>query len=599
MTKLSGKSLIELESIVRLQPNELDMLLVVEKELLERRDRRLLQGKTEKRTSLRLREYVELQIQKLTSVLTYTPKERTTMSKSLTQPHKQRRNSKCGIKSESCAATSTLVAPQNSKPANRAKKKTFSPTHEQLQALEAFNTGDSLKINAFAGSGKTTTLSLIANEVPRSALYLAFNKASVADSDGRFGPHVKCKTIHGVAFQSVCRRFSRAKLTGKLNPHVILEHLDIEDCSVGGIQLNSVQMAGLVLATFRKFCHGREQSIKSIRVPLTGLLLDLRKKHERELNEVVHKHVELLWDRMQNPRYSLPLGHDGYLKLWALGQPKLSYNCIMLDEAQDTNDVVIDVLERQQCQIVYVGDKHQQIYEWRGAVNALDKLTALRECSLTQSFRFGPEIAELANSVLDKLGEKSRIVGNEKVTSEVGTVKCPDAILARSNGAVLSSVMKLIDNGKLPYVVGGTDDLKNLINGYYDLQQEGCSSTPEFYGFTSWDEVVDYSETEYGRELAVFVGLIKTYGPGPLWHTLKAVSKEKNDRTITVSTTHKAKGQEWDRVTMEDDFDPRDSEPHESNQQYSKEELRILYVALTRAIKQLQIGDKAKEILNF
>nr|WP_249816408.1 UvrD-helicase domain-containing protein [Bradyrhizobium sp. 180] len=56
------------------------------------------------------------------------------------------------------------------------------------------------------------------------------------------------------------------------------------------------------------------------------------------------------------------------MKLWALSNPAIAADFILLDEAQDTNPVVLDVLRKQPAQMVYVGDKYQQIYEWRGAV---------------------------------------------------------------------------------------------------------------------------------------------------------------------------------------------------------------------------------------
>ena len=71
--------------------------------------------------------------------------------------------------------------------------------------------------------------------------------------------------------------------------------------------------------------------------------------------------AQILWRRMVDRADEIPLGHDGYLKLWALSQPTLKADYILLDEAQDTNAVVLDVLAGQQAQVVYVGDRHQQI----------------------------------------------------------------------------------------------------------------------------------------------------------------------------------------------------------------------------------------------
>jgi superfamily I DNA/RNA helicase len=302
---------------------------------------------------------------------------------------------------------------------------------------------------------------------------------------------------------------------------------------------------------------------------------------------------------MRDEKSPLPLGHDGYLKLWALSRPRLNYGYVMLDEAQDTNDVVIDMLQRQDCQIVYVGDRHQQIYEWRGAVNALDKLSTLDNCKLTKSFRFGQAIADVANIALHKLGETAQIVGNENVRSEIGPLTAPSAILARSNGMVLSAVIRTLENRMRPYVEGGTSDLSRLIQGYCDIRDRGFSVVPELYGFTSWDQVVEYSQTDCGSELSAFVGLIKMHGPEGLSEILERVERNANDAEVTVSTIHKAKGREWDSVCVEDDFSIRKAEGGSHQLELSSEDLRTLYVALTRAKKSLQLGDNVKRYLGL
>ena len=95
-----------------------------------------------------------------------------------------------------------------------------------------------------------------------------------------------------------------------------------------------------------------------------------------------------VWSRMCDPNDVLPLGHDGYLKLWALSKPRIAADFILLDEAQDTNPVVLGVLQSQQAQLVYVGDRYQQIYEWRGAVNAMEQIETDVTSSLTLQLHF-------------------------------------------------------------------------------------------------------------------------------------------------------------------------------------------------------------------
>ncbi|XP_023804079.1 F-box DNA helicase 1-like [Cyanistes caeruleus] len=93
---------------------------------------------------------------------------------------------------------------------------------------------------------------------------------------------------------------------------------------------------------------------------------------------------------------------DGYLKLWQLSKPQLSgYDAIFVDEAQDCTPAIVDIVQSQKCGKILVGDPHQQIYTFRGAVNTLYLLPHSHVFYLTQSFRFGPEIAYVGSTILD------------------------------------------------------------------------------------------------------------------------------------------------------------------------------------------------------
>ncbi|MHB9800815.1 hypothetical protein ACYCAX_23780 [Pseudomonas sp. MT3] len=67
----------------------------------------------------------------------------------------------------------------------------------------------------------------------------------------------------------------------------------------------------------------------------------------------------------------------------------------------------------QQARKIFVGDQWQQIYRWRGAENALDQQVEAGAdvMYLTNSFRFGPMIAGVANAILRQQGETRPLVG--------------------------------------------------------------------------------------------------------------------------------------------------------------------------------------------
>ncbi|EMI5621733.1 UvrD-helicase domain-containing protein, partial [Acinetobacter baumannii] len=122
--------------------------------------------------------------------------------------------------------------------------------------------------------------------------------------------------------------------------------------------------------------------------------------------------VERRWLESIDPNHQAGIGHDIYLKLWALSEPNIPADYVLFDEAQDADPLMLGILLRQKStQVIYVGDAHQQIYAWRGAVNAMQQLP-LPESRLTTSFRFGEAIADVANALLGGLNETVPLLGN-------------------------------------------------------------------------------------------------------------------------------------------------------------------------------------------
>jgi hypothetical protein len=316
-------------------------------------------------------------------------------------------------------------------------------------------------------------------------------------------------------------------------------------------------------------------------VPRWGALATLTPS---EIDPIVEDTVQLgrqLWDRMTSPTDPTPLGHDGYLKLWALSKPRLEASYILLDEAQDTNAVVLDVLGRQSGQMVYVGDRYQQIYEWRGAINAMEQVVAQHERYLTLSFRFGSSIATAASKLLSHLGEHRTISGNPQIASTMGCPR-PDAILCRTNSAVLGFLIQAIEAGERPHVIGGTEDLLRMLDGVADLKAGKPSSVPEFFGFSTWPDLLAFVDQEEGQGLRSFVRLVDRYGECTLRRYVGGTSKQESEASLIISTAHKAKGREWPNVFVASDFVVV-SIDKDGKKNIDPSELRLLYVAMTRA----------------
>jgi hypothetical protein len=103
------------------------------------------------------------------------------------------------------------------------KISSFKPLPEQELARRLFLKEEGLRLDAYAGTGKTTTLHYLAESTAKSGLYLAFNRAIAKEAQARFPSRVSCATTHSIAFRQVRRRFDYPdwKLTGAITPNVI------------------------------------------------------------------------------------------------------------------------------------------------------------------------------------------------------------------------------------------------------------------------------------------------------------------------------------------------------------------------------------------
>ena len=486
--------------------------------------------------------------------------------------------------SSSGKATSTREAA----PSARTNREQRRPTQEQQQAIDQFRRGGSVKINAYAGTGKTSTLEFLAQSTSRRGQYIAFNRDIVRDAKEKFPNTVNCLTSHGLAHRATpsAYRSNTGKMTGKINANQLAEMLNLKRWQVDSRHVLQPRSQGyLVLDTLRRYMQSADAELAAHHVTRHGSLLAAPEATMRAVTEFALHGARYVWDRMKTAADPMPLGHDGYLKLWALSNPKIAADFILLDEAQDTNPVVLDVLQKQSAQMIYVGDKYQQIYEWRGAVNAMEKIETQGETYLTTSFRFGPAIAEWASKLLVLLGEKRPLRGNAAVKSRVGHVE-PRTILARTNASTIAAIIECLDEGKKPHLVGGTDELMDMLRGVQDLKEGKQSTVPDFFGFDKWEQVVEFAKSGEGDHLMSFVNLVEGRGERQLmWAINRTVDEERSD--LIISTAHKAKGREWSTVRLTDDF--LRSQPGKPTDGPDPAEVRLFYVALTRAKEAVEV----------
>lgn len=483
----------------------------------------------------------------------------------------------------------------------------YTPTAEQRAVLTAATAKGlrCLVLPAGAGAGKTSTLRMLEEVLPGNGQYTAFNRSLVNESKAKF-KKARCSTTHGLAFGTVGKQFSHRLNGGRMRSEQIAQRLGIADMGIStGVtpdgtpalrQLQAGWLAGQVMVAVRRFCQsadeliGREhfKRIDGIDQPSPD------GKTAWANNDVVKGYLlpfaEKAWADLSSPTGTLPFSHDVYVKLWQLGKgpnkPTIPASYILLDEAQDTAPVFLDVLKQQtHALLIFVGDSNQAIYEWRGAVDAMQAFPDAPRRMLSQSFRFGQRVADVANSVLRGLNDPTDLIlkGLPSISSVVtnepyGNPKC---VLTRTNGAAVTAIMQAQAEGKTTHLIGSVTEVLAFLRASRDLQQGKTTSHPDLGCFSTWAEVVTYSETDEGQELRLWVKLIKEFSIDAVIRALEAQTPEEN-ADLVVCTAHKSKGREWTSVKLAGDFPPacRMSDP----------DRRLLYVAVTRAKRVLDIS---------
>ncbi|ARW57300.1 DNA helicase [Pseudomonas phage vB_PaeM_G1] len=494
----------------------------------------------------------------------------------------------------------------------------FTPTSEQWDIMEAAEElaaeqrpNRRLKINAGAGAAKTTTMSLVSQRLQVTSLYLAFNKSMAEEAKNKFPQWVVKKTTHGLAYGVFGAKLSE-KLRRPKGGYVnvlgtgaeIARYFKIASMeSDMGITVTASSIGQAIRDTVNRFEYSADEELEVKHISYMPLA-KLSEKDRLDLpyyEALVLRYAKALWKKRIDPNEQTLINHDTYLKLYQLSKPDLSqYKVIYLDEAQDTNDCVLDIVLRQQdCLLVMVGDPRQQIYSFRGSVNAMAKIKA-PECKLTTSFRFGEKVAEVANIILQN-SKAQALHGWEKLESKVwesngfladgdaeGVPEIPEqhARLYRTNAALVWDAVNLIGQGKSVRLEIDTRDFIRLLESATALYQgdEKKVKHENILCYTSWQEFRDeYAESpgELGRVCRIIEG-------DDQWKIFKALRDHENDPSadIVLTTAHKSKGREFDVVVLADDY-PSGYDDKKRWVGLNEMEQNLLYVAATRCKKHL------------
>lgn len=469
---------------------------------------------------------------------------------------------------------------------------------EQLAIFEWFSAGTGHRVvKARAGTGKSTTIKqglLIARESRR--LYAVFNKKNQREAVEKINhPQIDVLTLHGLGFRFI-RNFWR---NAKPDDYVEMDRILAASPGIPEDPANAVErLVGFAKNSF-------------IGMPLPEMLFALANDRgifsgleaPEDGGWTVGKLALVAYDAMKAAFTRDSQGRISFNDMvWlpvAQNWVKPCYDLVCVDEAQDMNLPQLEMATRActpEGRICVVGDDRQAIYGFRGA--AQDGMELMRQklnaevLGLTITYRCPKAVVAIANEIVPDYHAAPEapegVVEEIELAKLVSTAQIGDAILSRLNAPLMSTCLQLLRNN-VPARIEGRDVGRQLVGMVRKLK---ARSVPDFLRkLDAWGEKQRARVT--GRNIEAKLSLIDDQVA-----TLSAVAEgaanvaaieakitslfedsgTSTKPSVVLSSVHKAKGLEWDRVfVLVGTF----------RKSKGEEEANIYYVAVTRAKKTL------------
>lgn len=214
--------------------------------------------------------------------------------------------------------------------------------------------GDILAIKSVAGSGKTTTLLKLAQvHETKRILYLAFNKSLIEEIGRRAPPNLHATTFDSLLFRTITPRPTNLV---DIKPFTISKY-------VPWLTNKPWKLKETYARMFQAYCDQVEHD-----TPEAFAQAKYRKAHPILVG---------LWDKAVKGSFQTfgtirKMCHDRHLCRETIDA---QYDMVFIDESQDFDPLMLSILLRDTTvPKVFVGDPLQAIYQWRGAINAFERL---------------------------------------------------------------------------------------------------------------------------------------------------------------------------------------------------------------------------------
>ena len=517
------------------------------------------------------------------------------------------------------------------------------PSKYQQKILDWLANGNgNATCNAVAGSGKTTTLKLAAEKLqsmgyqPKDIKVIVFGKQNSLDLISKFGREWKysIQTLHSVGFRVlqqeigkfrrderilsskyrriaedrklIPRRTKKRKYKGSLTESKAISRVEhfLTLINLARLTLSDLSLKSITEIAY----HHNLEGIHDFKRVTDAIATILVEGQEQAINQHRIDFTDMVW---------LPVH-------WALNEKSWfnTYKWVLTDECQDLNAAQLELsmmLAGKNGRMLYVGDPRQAIFGFAGADNrSYEKIverTQATELPLSLCYRCPKSHLDLVNRIYPEIPIEStedaaagilKCIEKSDLWDEEhpGHLVVGDMVLSRKTAPLVSLCIRLIGQG-IAATVKGRDIGKQIkseleaiadIIGFRYKEFNVFAEQYKQFKFQTY-EGLDNGE-QLKENLADKLNALSTiYSSQPNAKSIEHLCNYIDDlfsddeSPITLSTCHRAKGLEGDRIFI---IKPEDMPMvWESQLKWQEEqEDNLLYVALTRSKSALYIVGK-------
>jgi DNA helicase II / ATP-dependent DNA helicase PcrA len=457
----------------------------------------------------------------------------------------------------------------------------------------AHGTGHTV-VNACAGSGKTTVLVEAIGHVPAglSTLFVAFNKPIADELERRLrGKPVTVSTLHSYGLKTVTAGLGRLRIHKYRVDDFLREwHGDAPETA-------TLRRALSKAVSLAKGALARDADAVDALIDSFGLEVPTTVDRVTFVNEVVRTLA-----RCRDTSDGC-LDFDDMVWLPAVhGLRQRQFDRVFVDERQDLNAAQVEMVlraVRPDGRICAVGDEFQALYRFTGAdARAFEHATArlgAKALPLSISYRCPRAVVGEVHRVLpeipieaapDAVDGEVAYVPRERMEHAVRGAQPGDFILSRTNAPLIGLCMKFLRAGRRANIQGR--DVGDSLSAF--VKKSGAKTVESLRDYVDeWCEkecarlAAKRRDTQAVEDRAACL-LELSDGAESVATVLARIDDLFSDRAgedcIVLSSTHKAKGLERDRVWMLVGTYMR---------RPGEDERNLYYVAATRARRTLYL----------